>query len=416
MLASNMESPSSSRERAAQLLISAIRRLAAAKTLDTISEIVRSTARALVQADGATFVLRDGECCFYLDEDAISPLWKGQRFPLKACISGWSMMHQEQVVIPDIYLDGRIPHDAYRPTFVKSLVMTPVRRDPATAAIGTYWARERTVEPSELAFLQDLADATAVALENAELYADLERKVERRTLELQQLNKELEGFSYMVAHDLRAPLHVLVGFAELAEKLYAKNLDEKGRGMLREMGTAGRRMNALITDLLDFARCTKTEVTRSPLDLSALAGEIAERIRRERERPEVRVSIEPGLVAHADERLMAIVLTNLLDNAFKYTRKQSAPRISMGRRSDGLKPFFIQDNGAGFDATLASRLFEPFQRMHTQKQFEGTGVGLATVARIVHRHGGEVWAEASVNEGATFYFTLDEQPASPTEP
>jgi GAF domain-containing protein len=147
--------------------------LADATTLDDVSGVVKRAARALVGADGATFVLRDGDQCHYLDEDAIAPLWKGLRFPLTACISGWAMQFRQQAIIPDIYTDARIPHDAYRPTFVKSLVMTPVRTLRPGAAIGTYWATSRTPSPVEAGWLQILADSTAVALESVRLAGEL---------------------------------------------------------------------------------------------------------------------------------------------------------------------------------------------------------------------------------------------------
>lgn len=158
---------------AADLLIGALRDLAATQALDSITRIVRTTARRLAGADGATFVLRDGEHCHYVDEEAIAPLWKGRRFPLKSCISGWAMRYRQQVVIPDIYEDARIPHDAYRPTFVRSLVMTPVRALQPWAAIGVYWAGYRVPTPDEANWLQALADSTAVAMEKVRVESEL---------------------------------------------------------------------------------------------------------------------------------------------------------------------------------------------------------------------------------------------------
>lgn len=186
-----MEGFAVSHERNLECLVRAVQELSLARDLDRIAEIVRSAARELVNADGATFVLRDDDRCFYKDEDAISPLWKGLRFPIESCISGWAMINCEPVVVEDIYRDPRIPHDAYRPTFVKSLVMVPIRRLSPVGAIGTYWAHQRRAGEREVALLQALADSTSVAMENVQLYRELEQRVEDRTRDLVTANRLL---------------------------------------------------------------------------------------------------------------------------------------------------------------------------------------------------------------------------------
>lgn len=173
-------------------LVDVVQRLSLARDLPTVQDIVRRSARRLTGADGATFVLRDGAQCFYADEDAIEPLWKGQRFPMSACISGWAMLNRQAVVIEDIYADARIPHDAYRPTFVKSLVMTPIRTLDPIGAIGVYWATRRTPSPDEVGLLRALADTTAVAMENVRVFTELEERVKARTAELETANHQLE--------------------------------------------------------------------------------------------------------------------------------------------------------------------------------------------------------------------------------
>lgn len=172
-------------------LVDVVQRLSLARDLETVMSIVRVAARDLTGADGATFVLRDKDQCFYADENAIAPLWKGRRFPMDACISGWAMLHGESAVIEDIYQDDRIPVDAYRPTFVKSLAMVPIRRIDPVGAIGNYWARRHRPTDAEVKLLQALADSTAVALENVRIYGELEQRVRDRTAELQDLNEEL---------------------------------------------------------------------------------------------------------------------------------------------------------------------------------------------------------------------------------
>jgi serine/threonine protein kinase len=175
------------------LLVETVQRLSLARDVETVREIVRRSARRLAGADGATFVLRDGDLCHYVDEDAIGPLWKGQRFPMSACISGWAMLNRQAAVIEDIYVDERIPHDAYRPTFVKSLVMVPIRRLDPLGAIGAYWATRHRATAEEVRLLQALADTTAVALENVRVFTELEERVRTRTSELETANRELRA-------------------------------------------------------------------------------------------------------------------------------------------------------------------------------------------------------------------------------
>ncbi|MFZ6049235.1 GGDEF domain-containing protein [Pseudomonas sp. CR3202] len=186
-----MDGSAVSYERNLEYLVRAIQELSLARSLDRIAEIVRSAARELVGADGATFVLRDGDRCYYKDEDAISPLWKGLRFPMETCISGWAMINRTPAVIEDIYLDPRIPHDAYRPTFVNSLVMVPIRSLAPVGAIGTYWATHYAASEREVGLLQALADSTSVAMENVQLYNELEQRVIARTQELVAANRLL---------------------------------------------------------------------------------------------------------------------------------------------------------------------------------------------------------------------------------
>lgn len=381
-------------------LVRAVQQLSTARKVESVQIVVRSAARQLVGADGATFVLRAGECCHYVDEDAISPLWKGMKFPLSACISGWAMLNKQPAVIEDIYQDSRIPADAYRPTFVKSLVMVPIRGEDPIGAIGTYWAQRRQPTEQEVEVLQALADTTSVALESAQLYEELERRVEERTRQLELANQELEAFSYSVSHDLRAPLRAISGFAAM---LGRSDLGEEERGHLDRIQTSARRMNALIEDLLKLGRITRNPLTRHPLDLTDMARELALQIERHHSGPKVEFRVQDGMLAEADPGLVQAALQNLLENAWKYSSKKSRPRVEFFVR-DGV--YAVRDNGAGFAMEEAGRLFVPFQRLHHPDDFPGTGVGLATVQRIVVRHGGKIWAEAAPDEGATFFFTL----------
>jgi signal transduction histidine kinase len=398
-----------------QQLIAIVQRLSLARDLPSIMDIVRRAARALVHADGATFVLREGDRCFYAEEDAIAPLWKGQRFPLQACISGWAMLNRRPAIIEDIYLDSRIPHDAYRPTFVKSLVMTPIRTVAPIGAIGVYWAKPHLATEAEIELLQGLADSTSIAIEAADVFANLERKVaertaelDRRNAELEVLNKELEAFSYSVAHDLRSPLITIDGFTQVLLENTTEKLDEPNRKHLERISTAVRRAHRLINDLLGLSKIVRAPIHIVTVDLSRTAREILRTLIDSAPTRVAEFVVAEGIVVQGDPGLLRIVLENLLSNAWKFTSRQERTHVEFGSGVDrtGHTIYFVRDNGAGFDPRYAAKLFSPFQRLHSETQFPGTGIGLATVQRIIHRHGGEIWAESAVDCGAAFYFTL----------
>jgi signal transduction histidine kinase len=348
--------------------------------------------------------------CYYADEDAIAPLWKGKRFPMSACVSGWVMRNRRAAVIPDIYADERVPADAYRPTFVKSMAMAPIRTESPLGAIGNYWATATTPTPEQVAVLQALADTTSVAMENVRLYGELEQRVKDRTRELEAANRELEAFSYSVSHDLRAPLRAIRGFTARVREEHGVQIGGDGVALLDRVAAAGERMGLLIDSLLMLSRLSRQPLKRERLDLTEMAWGIVGALRSEAPAREVRVEIATGLGAHADAGLVRVAMENLLSNAWKYTAKTGEGRIEVGAiRAEGApEVYFVRDNGAGFDMEEAGHLFAPFQRLHPVDEFPGSGVGLATVLRVVHRHGGRIWAEAARGRGATFYFTLGE--------
>ncbi len=411
--------------RGMQQLVAVVQRLSLARNLESITAHRPPCGSGADSADGATFVLREGNLCHYADEDAISPLWKGQRFPMSACISGWAMLNRQAVIIEDIYADSRIPHDAYRPTFVKSLVMMPIRTVEPIGAIGAYWATEHKATPEEINLLQALADSTSVAMEAATLFGNLEKRVierteelNRRTAELEILNKELEAFSYSVAHDLRAPLITIDGFAQVLKETSAASLDDASIGYLGHIQTAVARMHRLIEDLLGLSRIVRMPMAKTTVDLSAMAGEIAKRLRDSAPERAAEFVIKPGLTAQGDVGLIRIVMENLLSNAWKFTSKRDHAHIELDTvpAAEGGPVFRVKDNGAGFDPRYASKLFGPFQRCHSQADFPGTGIGLATVQRIVHRHGGRSgWRRSSIEGRASFY-ACPGSPRSPQSP
>lgn len=386
-------------------LVNAVQDLSLARDLSSVCQIVRRAARELTGADGATFVLRDADRCYYIDEDAIGPLWKGKNFPMSTCISGWVMRHRQSVVLPDIYADERIPREAYQPTFVKSLAMVPIRTTQPIGAIGNYWAEPHAATPDEVKLLQALADSTSVALENIQVYNELEQRVRERTNELQMANRELEAFSASVSHDLRTPLTSVLGFSRLlaADPELARNA--KWHTCVTRIAEAAERMNGLIEDLLHLAHVSRGDLHRQPLDLAEIARQVIATLQNGSDRC-VDVRMPEHAPAFGDTGLIRIVLENLLGNAWKFTSQRTNAKIELGLQEGSVPTYFIRDNGAGFDMRKVDRLFAPFERLHSQAQFPGTGVGLTTVQRIIHRHGGDIWAQSAENHGATFFFTL----------
>jgi PAS domain S-box-containing protein len=246
---------------------------------------------------------------------------------------------------------------------------------------------------------------------------ELERAVAERTRELTQVNRELEAFSYSVSHDLRAPLRAVDGFSRALAEGAGAGLDAEGQKLVARIRAAARRMGNLIDDLLQLSRASRGELRRQRVDLSALVRELATEAQEREPGRRARWEIAGGVVADGDARLLRVLLANLVDNAFKFSRPAADPTVVFGvdEGASG-RAYFVRDNGAGFDPAHAERLFQPFQRLHAPEEFEGTGVGLATVQRIVHRHGGAAWAEGRPGAGACIWFTLGERADAPPGP
>ena len=269
----------------------------------------------------------------------------------------------------------------------------------------------------DLLMARDLAVNAALAVDNARLYGEaqqanelLERRVTERTEQLRAANGELETFAYSVSHDLRAPLRGIDGFSQALLEEYRDQLDETGQHYIARIRAGAQRMSDLIDDLLELSRLTRRKLERRSVNLSTLAEAIVTELGREQPQRSAQFVIAPDVVVDGDHHLLQIMLQNLLDNAWKFTARREQTRIEFGAggQVDGTRLYFVRDNGVGFDMAYADKLFGAFQRLHGVKDFPGTGIGLATVQRVVNRHGGRIWADAAVEKGATFYFTLGE--------
>ncbi len=240
------------------------------------------------------------------------------------------------------------------------------------------------------------------------LNAELEQRLQDRTVQLQVLNKEAENFSYSIAHDSRAPLRSISDFAQVLQEGRASQMDAEGQRFIEKIRDSTEHMGALLDGLIELARFSRTDLRRTALDLTATVRRVAAELQQDDPERKVELVVAEGITANGDPRLLQRALENLLNNAYKFTVKRVPARIEFGTapQGDGRVAYFVRDNGIGFDMAYADQLFGAFQRRHGAKEYPGTGIGLATVERIIHRHGGQVWAEGTENTGATFYFTL----------
>jgi len=366
-----------------QRLIQVIQQLSLAHSLAEIAEAVRTAARNLVEADGATFVLRDGNRCFYMDEDAISPLWKGSRFPLETCISGWAMLHRESVIIEDIYKDDRIPHDAYRPTFVKSLAMIPIHDEEPYGAIGIYWAKQNRPHEDEMLLMQTLANATAIAMENVKSYQELEKRVYKRTSELTQANLRLQEldrlksmFIASMSHELRTPLNSIIGFTRIILMGMSGEISDVQRKQLGMVKKSARHLLDLINDVIDVSKIEVGNAVKFTESGGVVIGVMGA----------ATMSSEADAAADGTERL-----------------KDLSPAMAMKDIE-----VTVTDTGVGIAREGMARLFEAFSRIHIQERpvVEGTGLGLYLSKRIADLLGGEIEVESEPGRGSTFTFRL----------
>jgi len=323
---------------------------------------------------------------------------------------GTALERGERVIVEDIEQSpifvGTPSLDIQLKAGIHAVQSTPLisRNGKILGMFSTQYKTAHKPDDRTLNLLDLLARQAADIMESKEA----EEELKRRTTELEASNKELEAFSYSVSHDLRAPLRSIAGFSNILYEDYSDKLDEEGKQHLKKIEASSDLMGQLMDDLLKLSRVTRSELNIEKFNLSEMAHEVVQELAKNEPSRQVKVTIESDLNVQGDKNLLNLVLQNLLGNAWKYSSKTTKPRIDMGTvKHNDKQAYFVRDNGVGFDMAYANKLFQPFQRLHKATEFAGTGIGLATVQRIIRRHGGEVWAESTVGEGATFYFTLN---------
>ena len=393
-------------------LVNTVQELSLATNIESVMRIVRSVARELTGADGATFVLKDNDMCYYADEDAISPLWKGSRFPMKICISGWTMLNKKPAVIPDIYKDSRIPVDAYRPTFVKSLAMVPIRTLDPIGAIGNYWATLHLPSEEEVSLLQALADITAVSIENINIRNKLEDKITEREQMLLQLEKQknqLEEFNHVISHNLRAPLSNLLLLSDMISG--TQSVEEKLRYIEKQKQVVDVLHNTF-DELIDAAHVKMDFAAEKEfIDLEEGILKAMKLLQGEILKSEASVTYDFSLaksIYYPGEYFDSIIL-NLLSNAIRYRSPERKPEIHIKSwKNKGWTFLEIRDNGLGIDLKRhGDSIFRLHKTFHDHPQAKG--FGLFITKTHVEAMGGAIRVESTVGEGSNFIIQLSKK-------
>lgn len=389
----------------------AVSLLAKAEALADVAEVVERATRLLTGADGATFTLRNHDSESYLNDQHLAALSNGQEPPLDDGVHGECMSSQAPIIIPDIDADPRKIQEIFTDTTVKSLLVIPISETPI-GTIGAYWSEKHDPTIDEVKLLQSLADSASRTLQNINSQKEMEALVEERIQALKAVNEELETFAYTVAHDLKNPLAVVKTNSWTLKELFGNQMPEKALQCVSRVEDASNRMRDLIDGMLAMYRVTKDVIVPEQVDLSETGNQILSLLQEQNSNNRTRFSIKEGMKAYGDSRMLRVVLENLLGNSWKYSSHTESPKIEFSaeiHEKHG-EVFFIRDNGAGFNMADKDKLFALFKRLHPDSEFQGTGVGLASVQRILNKHGGTIWAEGAEGKGATFYFTLPTVP------
>ena len=391
-------------------LTTTVQELSLARNIEEVMEIVRSVARNITGADGSTFILREGDLCYYGDEDAISPLWKGSRFPMNTCISGWVMLNKKPAVIEDIYADNRIPVDAYKPTFVKSLAMVPIRTIKPLGAIGNYWANKHKPTDQEVSMLQALADITAVSIENINIRNELEDKLNERTQMLDELQKQknqLEEFTYIIAHNMRAPLSNLLLLAEMIKKSTNESrkelLIDKQQPILEHLHSTFDELVEAIHVKTDFS------VKRDHIELKECFENTCNLLHAEvvASSAEITSDFTNAKTVYFPEKYISSILFNLLSNSIKY--RDPAKKLKVNIRSfkkNGWTWIEVEDNALGIDLEkYGNQIFMLQKTFHDHPNAKG--FGLFITKNQIDSMGGEIKVKSTPKKGSIFSIKLN---------
>jgi len=387
-------------------LIEVVQRLSFCRDTSTVMAVLREAARKLTNSDGVTVVLREGDLCHYAEENAISPLWKGRRFPMQGCISGWCMLHRKPVAIEDIYEDPRIPHEAYRPTFVRSLAMIPIRSEDPLGAIGAYWAERHLATAEEMEVLKALGDSAAMAISNVQLIATLDES-----------NRRKDRFLSMLAHEIRNPLAPLQNAIHVL-KLQG-NEPETVAEMQELMGRQVQHLTHMVEDLLEVSRLSHGKVTlrRQRMDLARLVRQSVEDRRAVLEKAGLRLEVEVPEVpvwVMGDPTRLAQIMSNLLENAGKFTPRGG--RIAVKLECGEQAVLTVRDTGIGIEPEILPVIFDVFTQADRSldRPRSGLGLGLSVARGLINLHEGSIEADSEgPGRGASFTVRLPRESEPP---
>lgn len=386
-----------------------IQSLSLAKTHEEVFSLVSKAAQSLVGAQGAAFILRDkNDQCYYTDEVSIAPLWKGQRFPMNYCISGWAMTHKQAVAIADVYNDPRIPIDAYIPTFIKSLAMIPIRIQNPMGAIGTYWATQHEASEEELRLLSALANSTATALENIQLLSDLKEA----NVDLVNSLRAKDEFLSLASHELRTPITAIKLQLESVKSYLSMNKEKITPDVLSQnIDSQLQRISdfsALVEELLDVSqiRLDRLEITPTQFDISETIQNVIHKYQPQIDKAEctLQTNIEENIIGSWDKERIVQMVTHLLSNIVKHAPKTKIS-VSVKRLRDKVS-IAVQDSGPGIPKDIQGKMFERFERAASHMNVSGLGLGLYITRKLVDAHRGNLFLVSNENEGTKIVIDL----------